>query len=509
MASRNSNKGVSFPRRTLLKSAAAGTVLSALPWSLRQAFAEQPFDLIVIGGGTAGMPAAIHAADRGARVVIIEKAPIVGGTLYLSGGLMAAAGTVFQKAKGIEDSPDAHYEDVMRISNGTSDPILTRLWADHGGPAVNWLAENGFTIRDEHPIKGTGYDPYLVRRYQSGPASGVSIFNVMKPLLDRHAQAGRITVLTEAGAVDLIKDGRGAITGVVTEDSDGKRSDIHGLNVVIASGGCAANPVMFEDLHGLPLYRRVAYSYSQGAGLSLGLAAGGYLRGADNYVGYYGSISADNQIPSLQSASMSIDPKQRAPWEVFVNARGERFVQEDHPSVNARDRSMDLQPGHRFWAIFDQSILDQAPPLVPGWPREKLIDAFNKHPMFTRAESLSELGVITGIDPARLEQDIQRYNLAIRKHAPDPFNRTHRPLAVSKPPFYAIRSQAWTLKSYAGLAVNKDLQVVSKTGEPVPNLYAAGEVLGAATSGKSHTSGGSVTPAVTFGRLLGHKILQF
>ncbi|MDH3644936.1 MAG: FAD-binding protein, partial [Gammaproteobacteria bacterium] len=218
---------------------------------------------------------------------------------------------------------------------------------------------------------------------------------------------------------------------------------------------------------------------------------------------------ADDRIPSESSASMSIDPKKRAPWEVFVNARGERFVREDHPSVNARDRSMDLQPGHRFWAVFDQQILDQAPPLIPGWPREQLLDAFNQHPMFARAGSLGELGVITGIDPAALARNIRDYNSALEKKVPDPFNRSHRPLPVSRPPFYAIRSQAWTLKSYAGLAVNKDLQVISREGEPVGNLYAAGEVLGAATSGKSHTSGGSVTPAVAFGRLLGHKIIQF
>ncbi len=129
--------------------------------------------------------------------------------------------------------------------------------------------------------------------------------------------------------------------------------------------------------------------------------------------------------------------------------------------------------------------------------------------MFSRAASLSELGVITGIDPAALARSIRDYNVAIQKSAPDPVDRSHRPLPVSRPPFYAIRSQAWTLKSYAGLAVNKDLQVISKDGQPVENLYAAGEVLGAATSGKSHTSGGSVTPALAFGRLLGQKILQF
>jgi fumarate reductase flavoprotein subunit len=486
-----------------------GTVLSTLPGHVRESYAEQAFDLIVIGGGTAGIPAAIFAAERGARVAIIEKAPVLGGTLYLSGGLMAAAGTVYQKDEGIEDSADAHYDDIMRISNDTSDPALARLWADLGGPAVNWLADHGFAIRDDHPVKTTGYDPYKVRRYQSGPEDGVSILKVIMPLLERHVQAGRVTVLTEANAVELIKDGSGTITGLVVDDSNGKRSDISGLNVLIATGGCAANDTMFQELHGLPLYRHAGYPFSQGDGLSLGVAAGGYLRGAENYVGYYGSVAADDQIPSELLVTMSIDPKIRKPWEVFVNVHGERFLREDHPSVNARDRIMDLQPRHRFWAIFDQQILDEAPPLIPEWSQEKLIDTFDTHPMFARAGSLRELAVTSGIDPDGMERSIHDYNAAIEQEMNDPLDRSFRPLPVSTAPFYAIRSQSWTLKSYAGLAVNKDLQVISKEGEPIGNLYAAGEVLGAATSGKSHTGGGSVTPALAFGRLLGEHIIQF
>jgi fumarate reductase flavoprotein subunit len=385
---------------------------------------------------------------------------------------------------------------------------MARLWADHAGPTVNWLAANGLKIADDQPVAGTSYDHYSVPRYVWGAQNGRSILAIVKPLLDRHVSAGSVTVLTEAGAVDLIKDARGAITGVVVEDSKGKRSDIHGLNTLISSGGCAANPTMFENLHGVPLYRRVAYPYSQGAGFSLGQAAGGYLRAADNYVGYFGSIAANDQIPSPPAANMSIDPRSRAPWEVFVNAHGQRFVQEDHPSMSARDRTMDRQPGHRFWAVFDQRILDEAPPLVPAWSRDALMSSFNKHPMFTRGASVSELGVITGLDPANLEKTIHAYNLAIEKKMPDPFKRAHRPLPISRPPFYAVRSQTWTLKSYVGLAVNGDLQVITRERRPVPNLYAAGEVLGATTGGRAHTNGASVTPALTFGRLLGQKIIR-
>ena len=497
----------SFSRRSLLEVAAATTALSAMPWSVRRAFAQESAPLVIIGGGTAGLMAAIFAADRGARPIVIEKASTIGGTLFVSGGMMGAAGTVFQKRKGIEDSPDSHYNDIMRISDRTADRDMARLWADNAGATVNWLAENGLTIPDDQPVKGTQYDEYSVARYHWGAQNGRSILAVMKPLFDKRVQEGRITLLTDAGAVDLLKDAGGAIGGVVIEDSSGKRSDMRARTTVIATGGCAANATMFENLHGVPLYRKAAYPTSQGMGLSLGQAAGGYLRCADNYVGYFGSIATSDQIPSPPFANMSIDVRQRPAWEVFVNSRGERFVREDHPSMSARDRTMDHQPGHRFWAIFDQRILDEAPPLIPGWSRDKLVGTFNKHPMFTRGATLAELGVVTGIDPAGLERTIRAYNMAVEKRTSDPFGRSHRPLPLSRAPFYAIRSQTWTLKSYAGIAVNKSLQVVTKEGRPVPNLYAAGEVLGAATGGRAHTNGASVTPALTFGRLLGQKIL--
>ena len=113
-----------------------------------------------------------------------------------------------------------------------------------------------------------------------------------------------------------------------------------------------------------------------------------------------------------------------------------------------------------------------------------------------------------GIDPATLQKTVASYNEAIEKSKSDPLEREHRPVSLKNGPFYAIRSQTWTLKSYAGLGVNKDLQVTTKEGKVIPGLYAAGEVLGAATGGKAHTNGASVTPALTFGKLLGEKIIK-
>ena len=127
---------ITISKREFLTGTGAAVGLALLGNPLQRALAQDTWDLIVIGGGTAGLPTALFAALRG-KVLIIEKAPLLGGTLDRSTGQVAAAGTVWQDAKGIEDTPDAHYEDIMRINGNTSDPALTRLLVDHAGETLN------------------------------------------------------------------------------------------------------------------------------------------------------------------------------------------------------------------------------------------------------------------------------------------------------------------------------------------------------------------------------------
>ncbi|MEM1413000.1 MAG: FAD-dependent oxidoreductase, partial [Pseudomonadota bacterium] len=147
-------------RRQMLHASGALAALATLP-RLGVSDASAPWDVIVIGGGTAGMPTALFAAERSERVLLIEQAAILGGTLDRSAGQVAAADTVFQEAKNIEDSPAAHFDDIMRINRGTSDPALTRLFVNHAGPSLNWLAANGFEVEPDHPVTGQGHEHFL------------------------------------------------------------------------------------------------------------------------------------------------------------------------------------------------------------------------------------------------------------------------------------------------------------------------------------------------------------
>ena len=472
------------------------------------ALADSNYDLIVVGAGTAGIPTALFASQKGARVLLIDKASMIGGTLFWSTAQIAGADTVFQRRLGIEDSPAAHYEDCMRINHHTADAALTRLTVDHAGSMINWLAAHGFTVKEGHPVTGIGHDHFKVRRYVQGVDSGLSILNIFKPQLDAQIAAGRVTLLLDTEVVELMQDPRDqAITGVLARGPDGAMRDLRARSTVLSTGGCASNPRLFEDLHGVPLYAQAAYPTSTGQGLLLGLSVGGVLRGGDKYASLPGFVLREHRYPSTMHAYAPLHPGIRMPWEVLVNVHGERFVQEDNPSVNHIEHGIAAQPGHRHWAVYDQAMLMQSPPIIPDWSVDRLAREHDSHPMFHRADTLESLAYQAGVNPRNLALTVAAYNANIMRGDADSFGRTHRPLAIKKPPFYAIEMQGWTLVSFAGLHVNPQLQVLNADRRPIRGLYALGEVLGAgATSGRAYTNGMLVTPAITFGRWLGERL---
>ncbi len=464
------------------------------------------WDVIIVGAGTAGMPAATFAARRGARVLALEAADVVGGTTHLSTGQMSAAGSRLQAARGIEDSADLHFDDVMHISKGTADAILVRLAVDHAADTLDWLMDNGFEPLPDHPVLGLGHEPYRVERYCWGADGGVSILNAIRKPFE--AEVGKGTIALMAGfEVTALSLDSGAVTGVAGRGPGGT-AEYRGRNIVLTTGGYASNPELFERINGYPQYADAAYPYARGHGLKLGEYAGGWLRGAGKYYCSYGSVLETGSIPSPVFARPNHWPEQRPPWEIHVNGAGERFVAEDNPSVDAREHALLQQPDLRYWIIFDQAIAESAPELFIEMPRADMFAAFESHPMFTRADTLAELATRAGIDGAGLDRTIATYNNALG--GGDPLGRKHRPAPVATPPFYAVRVQGNSITGVAGLAVDERLRVIDNAGTPIPNLFAAGEVLGAGqTMGASSVGGMMVTPALTFGRLLGDRILDW
>ena len=501
-------------RRFLTAMGAITATVGLAPACTREA-PTKPWDLIVVGGGNAGLPAAIFASKRGARVLIIEAAGVLGGTLFLSSGQMSAAGTKLQKAKGIVgDTPQAHYDDVMRISKGTADPDIVRLAVFNAADTFDWLTDNGFEVRPGHPVTGTTHEPYSHARYAWGPKGGMSILKVLEEQLEPEIERGNVTVMLGTEVTELIQDESGAVTGVVSSNA-GETQRHLASNVLLSCGGYASNSEMFERLEGAKDYADVSYPYSQGAGITLGLGAGGYVRGGEHHLPLFGGIMADDNYPSRMIANVRHFPPDRPPWEILVNVHGERFLREDIPSHDAYEHALMAQPEERCWVVFDDAIFKQAPTLVQGgfggpMSEEDVREAFEQPwPMFYRADSLEGLAEACRVDATGLARTVASYNQG-QASGDDELGRQYMPRPIEQAPFFAIQVQSWLLTGYAGLGVDAGLRVVREDQTPIPNLYAAGELLGTGqTMGRSYCGGMLVTPSLTFGRLLGQEIIPF
>ncbi len=468
---------------------------------------SQAWDVIIIGAGTAGLPAAIFAAERSDKILVLDAAPEIGGTLHLSSGQMSAAGTRLQKEKGIDDTPVLHIEDIMRISKNTADRLLAGLAVDNAAETLDWLETIGFKPLPDHPVKGQAHEPYSVKRYVWGEDLGKSILAVLKPVFEQLIADGRVTLKLNTRVSKLVQADNGAVTGVVAV-TDGAEETFTAESVLIAAGGYVANGAMYKELSGHPAYGDHSYPYCVGDGLNLGLSAGGTAQGHDNYLASFGVVMQSYDVPSKVRCRQVHWPERRMPWEIYVNAHGKRFIREDEPSVDVREHTIQDQPDLRHWIVFDSVTLKEAPPLFADFsPDDIKAAAENSEPMFYVADTIEALADKAGLPVETVVETVTAYNEG-QASGSDSLGRENMPRGITDAPFYAIRSQAMSVSSTVGLKVNQNLQVIRDDGSAISGLYAAGESLGqGAMMGSSFCGDMLVTPAITFGRLLGQRLL--
>jgi fumarate reductase flavoprotein subunit len=462
-------------------------------------------DILIIGAGAAGVPAALHASAGESKVVLVDAAARAGGTFYLSSGQMSAAGTRLQAAKGIEDSPQKHFDDVMRINRGTANPELVRLAVENAADTLHWLLDNGLELLPEHPVVHYGHEPYETPRTYWAEEGGLAVWKVLSPLLDQAVADGRVDLRLNTRLVALARDDDGVR---VTLEQAGRRYDIRSGRVLLATGGYASNPQLFSELSGgKPLYGG-ANDHSLGQGLAAARNIGAKVVNRDYYLPSFAAVP-DASAQGGYTFLTETYPQFRQPWEIYLDADGRRFMREDDPSVDRRERELKAVPGMRFWAVFDEGVRSAAPSFFTTMDWSEAAQRFNAAPGFCRADSLAELAALTGCDPETLQTSVHEYNAALSSGAPDPFGRQHRPLALERGPFYAVEHVGWSIVGFAGLGVDDSLRVTDTAGAPIEGLFAAGEILGmGTTSGDAFVGGMSVTPAMTFGRLLGQQFAR-
>ena len=462
------------------------------------------YDIIVVGAGSAGMPAAIFAAQGGARVLQIEADTRVGGTLYWSSGQISAAGTRQQAALGIEDSAEEHYLDAQRIAYGGIDPVLGRLATGGAADTLHWLMDLGLELAPETPVAGMVHEPYTTRRYVWGHEQAISILKVIEPVHRELVASGAIELRLQTRMTGLLTSASGAVTGVKAE-CNGEQLEFRAPNVALTTGGYAANPELWNEVTPYPLHSH-CNPFSRGEGVIAAREIGARIDHTDQFLATFAGFLQDPDDP-LSAWFFQLAPAYRAPWEIYVDGQGKRFLREDHPSIHYSETSLLNQPGMRMVIVFDERIRQNAPSMtVLDKQGRDLSPGFNAHPAFQKAGSIEELAGRFDIPPENLAETVKRYNEAVDNHEDPEFDRLFLPRRIEHAPFYGIEARGVTVISPGGVKVNGDLQVVDESEKPIGGLYAAGEILGfTRLSGAAFVGGMSLMPAMTFGRMIGEQ----
>lgn len=466
------------------------------------------YDVVVIGAGTAGVPCAVEAAAAGARVLLLERSDRIGGTLSVSGAHLSAAGARRQRARGVlGDTPQTHFEDVVRITGDTVRHDLLRQAVELAPGTVDWLEDNGFEFDERSPFLMLGHEPYSVARTYAGKDLGRSVVAVFQKLVDQHVAQGRLELAFGARASGLVSGPEG-VSGLVY-DQGGQRHEVRSEHVVLACGGYVGDHERFARLHGRPL-TSVGLPTSTGDALTLTEPLGVRPVNVEAFLptlaGLIDPTMADGWA-RWADARPRLHTAFRRPWEIYVDRRGQRFVAEDHANLTEKQRALHTLPDLTFFVVFDEEAVRDGDPVVAGWDADGLRTAEATRPGIHSGWSLAELADRAGIDAKGLEQTIGRYNAAVARGCDEEFGRRYLPAPVAEAPFHALEVHGIALDTFAGVDITADFQVRSTTTGPVPGLYAVGEAIGAAAMTGTVVCGGMlVTPCISFGRELGRRL---
>ena len=465
----------------------AGADLNAFPAKEEEEVAEKDkkdldTDVVIIGAGGAGMTAAINTAQAGKDVILLEKMPYAGGNTTKATGGMNAAETHYQAEQGIDDSVEQFVEDTMEGGHNINDKDLVTTLAENSAEAIDWLDSIGAPLpkvsfsggatnaRIHAPEDGSGVGAYLV----------TSLLKKMDEL--------DINVMYDTKATSLIsKDG--TVTGVKAESRDTEYT-INAKAVILATGGFGNNEDMIvqyrKDLKGT-----VTTS-------APGITGDGIVMAED--------VGADlvdiEQIqlhPTVeQKTSMLITESVRGDGAILVNQDGKRFTDEllTRDVVSAAELE---QPGSYAYIIFDQRLRDGL----------KAIEKYVSTGITVQGDTIEELAEKIDVDPATLAETLKNWNQYVADQNDPDFGRTTgMDQDLSQAPFYAIKIAPGIHHTMGGVHIDTDAQVIDKDGNPIPGLFAAGEVVGGVHGG-NRLGGNAVADIVVFGKIASESAVEY
>ncbi|MEQ3361559.1 FAD-dependent oxidoreductase [Raoultibacter massiliensis] len=455
---------------------------------------ELNFDVVVVGAGTTGVPAALAAHEAGAKVAVLQKEanPVAQG--------MLAARVV--KDQSTEAGIAAYIHEMHEFNAHQPDMALLKEFADKSQEVLEWyenrLAEIGFDASKESDSMDHVYEDGNC--YVKGLLFPDSMQAPTTALAEQAAGEG-VEFFYNTPAVQLVVE-NGAVTGVVGKAEDGTyKKFAASKGVILATGDFQNNDAMLEKYVPDALVFNRKQINKTGDGHLIGLLAGAVMEPGGHSKMIHGGKGCFREEPLLA-----------------VNVNGERFMYEDVP-YGARNTILRDQPEHRMVTIFDANYSDQiygwgSDPTVPtvanGTPEK--IAGFVEDGTLLQADSIEELAKAAGLPVDATVATVERYNELCELGADLDFGKASKCMQpVDTPPFYAMPREYAVSAIPAGLLIDVNGQCKNADGEPIEGLFAAGNCSGpfyGAIDYSLSTMGLSVGRCIVFGYLTGKHVAE-
>jgi tricarballylate dehydrogenase len=480
------------------------------------------YDVLIVGAGNAALCAAIAACERGARTLVLEKAPeyFRGGNTYFTGGIIRCAYNGMEDIKALipdltpeeeattdvgKYTEDDFYSDVMRVTEGLADPELAQILVSESHPALLWLREKGVRF-----VLAFGRQAFKVDgKYHFWGGLVVESVGAGKGLSDQQFEVAErmgAEIRYQTKGIRLIQDRKGTVCGVVAQGPEGFE-EITAKTVVLASGGFEANAEMRTRYLGpgweLAKVRGVPYNTGDGIRMALDIGAQPF--------GHWSSCHAvawDVNAPAYGDRTITeLYQKHSYPFGLIVNLAGKRFVDEGADFRNytyaAYGREILKQPLGAAFQIFDDKV------------KHLLRDEY-RIPQATTAttNTLEELADRLGIQREGFVETIREYNAAVQAGHYDPTvldgkctqgitpPKSNWALPIDTPPYIGYAVTCGITFTFGGLKINARGQVVDTEGNTIPGLYAAGELVGGLFY-HNYAGGSGLASGAVFGKLAG------
>ncbi|EHQ59872.1 fumarate reductase flavoprotein subunit [Paenibacillus dendritiformis C454] len=444
---------------------------------------KDKYDIIIVGAGGAGMSAALEAKEKGMNPVIFEKMPIAGGNTMKSSSGMNASQTKFQKEQGIEDNNDLFYEETLKGGHGTNDTEMLRFFVDNSASAIEWLDSIGIRLNNI-TITG-GMNEKRTHRPEDGSAVGQYLVNG----LVKNVQEKEIPLFVNANVTEITeKDGK--VNGVKVLFNNNDEKTIAADAVVVTTGGYGANMDMIgevrSDLKGLVTTNQEG---STGDGIKMIEKLGGVTVDMDQ-IQVHPTVQQDN--------SYLIGEAVRGEGAILVSSEGKRFTNE----LDTRDNvtaAINKLPEKSAYLVFDSGVKSRA----------KAIEQYEKMGFVIKGDSIEALAQEIGVPADELTATLDTWNSAVKNKEDAEFGRTTAmDNDLSGAPYYAIKIAPGIHYTMGGVKINTNTEVLNKDGQPIPGLFAAGELTGG-LHGQNRIGGNSVAEIIIFGRQAGIKSAEF